>query len=137
MRPDIEAIEARVNAATPGPWTFDESTGGLFFGSGAAGDASFDTDAVLPMYDDEERDAVATFMANARTDVPALIAYVRELEAQVASKSDLLQTTRERWTAAQSRLADIEGELNRMTGQQCGINDNLAWLANPRSEVKP
>jgi hypothetical protein len=53
---DLDAIEARANAATPGPWK----------------EGSNDVYSVRN----------AAFIAAARTDVPALIARVRELEAE-------------------------------------------------------
>jgi hypothetical protein len=61
-------------------------------------------------------------------DAMTLLQYVRELEAQLASKQELLNTARDRWTEAQNRLARVEIELNSMTGQGCGIFDNLAWV---------
>jgi hypothetical protein len=65
---EIKAIEARANAASPGPWNYHDKHlqdpdpyGRLQFGRGED----------------------ITFVLHARTDVPRLIARVRELEAQV------------------------------------------------------
>ncbi|MHB8406220.1 MAG: hypothetical protein ACYDCJ_12435 [Gammaproteobacteria bacterium] len=63
---DLDAIEARANAATPGPWDTDEYDGGLR-----------STVTAGPITSDEDYD----FIAHARTDVPALIAEVRRLRA--------------------------------------------------------
>jgi hypothetical protein len=70
QRPDIEAIEAREQAATPGPWESSDPRGrahGYVFGLWSG-------------YDGEVTIGDAVFIAHARTDVPALIAYARELE---------------------------------------------------------
>lgn len=107
---DLAAIEARCNAATPGPWRVGYATGRCTLphvhGVG-------DCDYRVSWWDDEElhnitRDAPvgaphgdavkvcgnysvesggvvyecdAAFIAHARTDIPALLARVRELEA--------------------------------------------------------
>ncbi len=74
---DLDAIERRANAATPGPWYGNRNCGvyavnvGQVVGTGC----SCCTKSRLT---DED----AAFMASARTDVPALIARVRELEAE-------------------------------------------------------
>ena len=70
---NIDEIEARANAATPGPWAvlqFDEDMPATQVKAVSGYGASCDW----------EHDA--TFIAAARTDVPALIARVRELEAE-------------------------------------------------------
>jgi len=83
---DLAAIDARANAATPGPWTagrvLRESAGhpGLTFSVeccvfpplGEAGPVAVTTEAEY---------ANAAFIAHARDDVPALTARVRALEA--------------------------------------------------------
>lgn len=75
MTIDLDAIEARANAATPGPWTVSRSSDHpgerhIDAGLGAGVYVAMDVGA-----DD------AAFIANARTDIPALVARVRELEA--------------------------------------------------------
>jgi hypothetical protein len=86
-RPDLDAIRARCDAATPGPWGFsryeqryllDEATDVV--GEVAPGE----TGAAITVF------AVASgaledadFIARARTDVPALLAYIEELERRV------------------------------------------------------
>lgn len=80
-KPDLNAIEARANAATEGPWGTEPTRSDL---------------AVGVVYPDEDsvfwdvgygitgtRPADAEFIAHARKDVPALVAYARELEAVV------------------------------------------------------
>lgn len=82
-KPDLNAIEARANAATEGPWGTEPTRSDL---------------AVGVVYPDEDsvfwdvgygitgtRPADAEFIAHARKDVPALVAYARELEGQLAA----------------------------------------------------
>jgi hypothetical protein len=88
---DLAAIEARVNAATPGPW---EAEGSLVWGPeqstrGGWGAMRTESDgegrAPLGDFNDGEYTASlraeqdATFTAHAREDVPALLAEVRRL----------------------------------------------------------
>ena len=85
---DVEAISLRVNAATKGPWTNRRSI-----------EPEIPATIVNIYYDEQgrrctrfvavcnghgcESDSDAIFIAAARTDVPALIAHVRELEARL------------------------------------------------------
>ena len=72
---DLDAIEARANAATPGP--HEPTTWERLCKGG------YQWRAVGPLRATKEQaDSDAVFMAAARTDVPALIARVRELEAE-------------------------------------------------------
>ena len=73
---DLDAIEARVNAATPGPWT-----GTVNQGVEAGADPVFETGCNC-CTEPTLSEADAAFIASARTDVPALIARVRELETE-------------------------------------------------------
>jgi len=98
---ELQAIEARVNAATPGPWQTGSDLGGvwkkvalqrgLILQSHIAESKSRmfieDYCGSLTMWDawqDEAKgreDRNAEFIAHARDDVPALIAEVRRLRA--------------------------------------------------------
>jgi hypothetical protein len=84
---DLDAIEARANAASPEPWEP---------GSAEPGHISERQRLVWPRYGTgaplcrlerpgrrEQDDADAEFIAHARTDVPALVERVRELEARM------------------------------------------------------
>lgn len=64
---DLDAIEQRTRAATEGPWEYDGRT---LWGRDDIGRIKADTP--------EDR----AFTTAARTDVPALVARVRELEAE-------------------------------------------------------
>jgi hypothetical protein len=71
---DLDAIRARVDAATEGPWTADALAGDLDAPSG------YRVAEVLAWSDPD-----AEFIAHARTDVPALLAEVERLQARVES----------------------------------------------------
>lgn len=88
---DLDAIEARANRATPGPW---DAIGPYEVHvlaacdcepEGACGDCEDGGFAVCSFNEHMRERAFANFefIAHARTDIPALIARVRELEAEV------------------------------------------------------
>ncbi|MFH8380672.1 hypothetical protein ACH4E7_06980 [Kitasatospora sp. NPDC018058] len=84
---DLDAIQARADAATDGPWTVDDSEieADIIAASGwiARTDSEFSEDR-----------ANAEFIAAARTDVEQLLARVRELEAETERLRDVLKRTR-------------------------------------------
>ena len=84
---DLDAIEARANAATSGPWEVEAAA------------------VVCDRYEDERPGVCgphdvdwpllaedAEFIAHARTDVPALVAEVRRLRAALAAPRPVLAT---------------------------------------------
>lgn len=85
---DLAAIEARANAATPGPWQRDERyvVGGEDIpGSRPGGEVIAQAQPTLSAwreYELSQRVANAEFIAHAREDVPALVAEVRRLRAE-------------------------------------------------------
>lgn len=98
-RLDLDAIAARANVATEGPWESAYENGGLGAGAvvwgppGSAhamwgatrGTGEQEYGPLLALADGEYVDnpnanADGVFIAHARTDVPALVARVRELE---------------------------------------------------------
>ncbi len=70
MKPDLDKLEAEVNAATPGPWEWDSRDNMV---AGFYKDSIIETDSGV--YGPEEQDRV--FIASAREAVPALIAELR------------------------------------------------------------
>lgn len=79
-RPNIEDIEARASAATPGPWKYGEREGSIV----AAND--------VPIIDawgqwaagygvDWEREEDRVFVRHAREDIDALVAYIKHIES--------------------------------------------------------
>ncbi|QSL99845.1 hypothetical protein SEA_ODAY_102 [Gordonia phage ODay] len=82
---DLDAIEARANAAYVGPWTADpDSYGDIWARAGHEGAT------VVVSADPALNTADAEFIAHARTDVPALVSRVRELEAAVRRVHEVL-----------------------------------------------
>jgi len=86
-RPDIDAILARCEAATPGPWRADGHHGCKQVRgrkTGAHRQAQYQTEVCwTPGLSDEHEDyANAEFIAHARTDVPALCDEVAALRAE-------------------------------------------------------
>jgi len=113
---DLDAIEARAKAATPGPWTADTKYASGDFGLIVGGDLGFARDGVpdgttwkvaYVCYDngdrpeDEDRawydEEDAEFIAHAREDVPALIAELRRLREE------------NRWIPVEERLPERRG----------------------------
>lgn len=79
MTPEqLAEIEARTAAATPGEWA--HMTDDTFFGQIRTVD-DFTLIAEMPALDD--RTADFEFIAYARSDIPALIAEVRRLQAEL------------------------------------------------------
>ena len=101
---ELAAIEARCAAAQPGPWfavagppaciperlTMYLSGGGTVYAVHRdASDPRFDSTHVLP-----EREPDATFIAAARSDVPALLAEIARLRAIIAGPPIAARTSR-------------------------------------------
>lgn len=95
MKLDIDAIEVRASAASPGPWRSDGRPTNFSQNTSVESErcriaemcsvAELDDDWVdVPGYSDVTTDtkaeANADFIAHAREDIPALIAYIRERE---------------------------------------------------------
>jgi hypothetical protein len=92
---ELDAIEARAKAATPGPWENSKTgrvyrvdrplNGRDFYEDGDLQFlAQFTTPGKLPFDDGDFDDPLtADFIAHARDDVPALVAEVRALEAHI------------------------------------------------------
>jgi hypothetical protein len=81
---DLDEIERRANAATPGPWVVYEKPDpwGYWTVQDADGKDVFDDGSAGAEYGQTCGIADRDFLVAARTDVPALIARVRELEAE-------------------------------------------------------
>lgn len=109
---DLDAIEARANAATPGPWGVEKDQEGFFEVVGLNNDltpgASFGaTYSGITNYPTPED---AAFVAAARTDVPDLVATVRRLMAVKGSAN----VFRFLWEGAEEELSVIREELEKL-----------------------
>ena len=112
-RPDLDAIRARCDAATPGPWKTESEQG---HGRGVRAIASVAWCPVACAVGKEsqsigQRDASrnARFIAHARTDIPALLAYVEELERRVTYTVGETEWAN-RIAVAERRYLDAEAE---------------------------
>lgn len=80
MTLDIEQIKARVDRATPGPWSHFQTMSGQYY----IGEANDDDAPIASMHQGfDEQDRNAAFIAHARTDIPNLIAEVERLQAEL------------------------------------------------------
>lgn len=77
---DLDAIEARANTATPGPWAVSEDYSDVLAPDGSQ---------LASYWNPTSETENGEFIAHAREDVPALLAEVRRLRAQVAAVTDL------------------------------------------------
>ena len=87
---NLDEIEARANAATPGPWDVERETGLISTDDGCAVASIHPHGNVRTVIHTGERysHSDAAFIAAARTDVHALIARVRELEEECKEWQD-------------------------------------------------
>lgn len=84
---DLDAIDARVNAARPGPWTWCRTTAGSYSSLDSGDDEVLSAQGHVDGWIDSD-DADAEFIAHAREDIPALIARIRQLEADKEGERD-------------------------------------------------
>ena len=101
---ELQAIEARASAATPGPWRSDDQVvgwmGGTQPGVAVRNQDGNVRDAVAMVVDMRAAEISgslrpiedAAFIAAARMDVPALVAEVRRLRALIAEAVPLFET---------------------------------------------
>jgi hypothetical protein len=80
---DLDAIDARAKAATPGPW---ESVAGGRYVAATQSTSASSMEAICADSGPDD----ARFIAHAREDVPALCARVREMEAEQGNEDHLL-----------------------------------------------
>lgn len=93
---EFAAIEARLSAATEGPWSVgsrNPNTGGFWFGN-------MNPDVPGPVGDAADGDV--QFITHAREDIPALLAAVRERDNTIAR----VRALAERW--AEERVYDTD-----------------------------
>lgn len=111
---DLDAIEARANAATPGPWSADYS----YIWSQALPSMPNVVTPFVHTEDEAPRLLInvvdAAFIAEARTDVPALVAEVRRLQCEVErlAKAGFERTVEE--TLPERHLKPVKETLPRL-----------------------
>ena len=107
---DLDAIRARCDAATPGPWTYDEA-GYVDIGLPRSRSIAVGVEIGATAKSD------GGFIAHARADVPALLAHIEELaERTLTAEERLEQRTRER-DEARAQLAATDTGAD--TGAPC------------------
>lgn len=103
----LDEIEARANAATPGPWKYGVNKYKENSWS-VKTDGPLSSKRVIYYVNDPEDDQEhvdATFLAAARSDVPALVAEIRRLDDLLAGWADLHRA---------ANTADAASELETM-----------------------
>lgn len=80
---DIEAIKARAEAATEGPWEVSSEGPGYPVGIFSRLGTKSARTVIYPDDDYETGEPDLEFIAHAREDIPALLTYIDELEAQI------------------------------------------------------
>ncbi len=91
-RPDLDGIEARANAASEGPWEILGCSGERHGLRGPRGYMEVDGYLeVMPSSIEIHGAPDTLFIAAARQDIPALVAYARSLEARVKLLGELAE----------------------------------------------
>lgn len=138
---DLDAIEARANAATPGPWFFDD---------GLAQTGEFEYDRTRPpviggsepVWEADVRDFSdlnSIFIAAARTDIPALVAEVRrlqrELEECVISEAAIGHMVIKRDATIESLTVELAKLKRALSDRDDAVNTLTAELQHAEDEA--
>ena len=145
---DLAAIEARANAASEGPWHTEEDVDGddgpgMVFGPPReyvaetyTGDESGRAVADAVAGGPAQQHANARFIAHARTDVPALVARVRDLTAKLDASAQAFDAlVAQVWRATgetHEPPADVVALLERVAGlreSHCERGEALSAMA--------
>ena len=118
---DLDAIEARASAATPGPWKRTGVNVWAWFNDQVYTIMRGFTDRPSPVHDQN-------FIAHARTDVPALIAAVRERDAEI--------TRLKAWIEANRHHPLCSVSLTPIVNEPCNCG-RAALLGEPRAVDEP
>lgn len=105
--PDLDAIRARLDRATPGPWTVAETEGWIGIhpvcpphGTDDAAEISGGLDDLTP--------ADADLIAHAPTDLAALVAEIERLRAVAEAAAQVVGAYANPWASEDDRLATID-----------------------------
>jgi septal ring factor EnvC (AmiA/AmiB activator) len=93
------------------------------------GHVSFGDHVALCNYDEKD----GAFIASARTDVPALVARVRELEAEKASLKELVESHGVSIAELRARRRELQDENERLKHE---LNDAHAHIRGLESEAR-
>ncbi|MEV5851459.1 hypothetical protein [Streptomyces anulatus] len=126
-------IRAREQAATPGPW---ESDGAEIYGTlGGVLMVDLWVGETLDVEDQQRSNADASFMADARTAVPELLAEVDRLRAEIAE----LEAARTTAAAEVTRSYRLEHRRPGDTTWQRnhpGISANWSWQSREKADQR-
>ena len=107
---ELDEIDARANAATEGPWEIDSARDVI----GQMGDGDVYRHTVAFACDMLAAETVAdediAFIVSARTDIPRLVAEVRELRALLSHVSSTGRLSLRDTNLVQNRLGDTHAE---------------------------
>jgi hypothetical protein len=129
---ELVAIEARCEAATPGPWSvevYDKGT--TFYGIGPVrADKVWMGGGYEPSYEQAVLDVEmpdAAFIAAARSDIPKLLAAIKSRDAELA---ELRAFYREREKACAERADERDAAKALLARAAELIRDMLVWGTN-------
>lgn len=121
---DLAAIRARAEAATPAPWRIPRKLSQL------APDWTIAAGVKVVAYVDQKRDnseADFTFIAAARTDIPALLAEVERLNVELATakRTGAIEELRrfaskwenDLWKASASYVSELRARADELEGK--------------------
>jgi len=131
---DLDAIEARVNAATPGPWWVEQV--------GDFGDKSAVIECVrwrgyLNTLHLGEDTPTAEFIAHAREDVPALVAEVRRLTEENTIIDRACVRRLDQSIAWMERAESAEAEVVTLRARLAAVEAELAELRHWTRRDRP
>ena len=113
MKPDLDAIRARCEAATPGPWAIERysSPHDGFLIQYRAHKGETETVADIPLTSDAE------LIVAARTDIPALLAYIDELERDLLNERATFESCNRARMHCEYECATLKDRTTHTTGE--------------------
>jgi predicted RNase H-like nuclease (RuvC/YqgF family) len=120
---DLQAIKARAEAATPGPWTQGKGEAKDFISAG--GELGFRLQINPTSWQKFATTETAAFIAHARADIPALLAEIERLR----KTNELLEKSVD---ILQNRLEVRAEEVERLTAEIEKLKGDVTDLYNFR-----
>ena len=131
---EVEAIEARANAATEGPWRSDNQQDSehrcqFYMALAPDGKSIFDTlnSSIAEIHEEADEDGVyrwdeigrrnIAFASHARTDIPALCQTIQAAWAANQQIIDVIDTVNEEVAALRGKLTEVTAERDRLLGR--------------------
>jgi hypothetical protein len=120
---DLDAIRARAEAATPGPWLHgDEYEPGNLYEHEVLMSEDL---PVIEMDSDVQGSANAAFVAHARTDVPDLLAEIERLRAEADERDAYLGTVVDEVETTNARLL---AERDQARAELAALRGSGEWI---------